>query len=146
MNRKKSPAKVRALVAAVADGLTLRRAAALAGVHVATVCRWQAADPALYHTLVAAAREARRVKYTARPARRPRVPWHQDCPRCGGPAEVRRASGCLTFWRCGRWPCPWASWRPRYPADCLFCGGPRFWSHTRLTVSCSRCQMRISAL
>jgi len=145
MNRKKSPATVRALVAAVAGGQTLRRAATAAGVHVATVCRWQAAAPALAARLRTAACVARRADLADRARRRPRVPWHPSCPACAAPVDVRRAHGCHAFWRCCRWPrCQWASWRPRHRLDCPACGGPRYWSHSRLSVSCSRCQTRIS--
>ena len=40
-------------------GLTLRDAAERAGLHVATVCRWQADDPAFASQMREAAREAR---------------------------------------------------------------------------------------
>lgn len=148
MNRtKKTPEAVRVLVGAVAGGLTLARAAALAGVHVATVCRWQAGDHKLQRSLRAASLSAAIDRYSARPRCRPRVPWHPHCPRCRAAAEVRRAAGCLTFWRCSRWPgCGWASWRPRHPHDCPGCGGPRFWSHSRLSASCPACRVRIMAL
>ena len=39
-------------------GCTLRQAATAAGVHVATVCRWQNRDPGLSLALRAAAEEA----------------------------------------------------------------------------------------
>src|SRR4051812_5936326 len=60
-------------------GRTLRQAAAAAGVHVATVCRWQARDPELRQALTDAASQSAR-----RPAEgpRPRVSWRRDCPLC----------------------------------------------------------------
>jgi hypothetical protein len=143
---KKTPAAVRTLVASVRDGMTLTGAAAVAGVHISTVCRWQADDPALRRALREAHLAYRIAWFAAQPRYRPRVPWHPDCPACGAGVAVRRAFGiCYAFWRCSQWPwCRWASWRPRHPADCPACGGPRYWSHSRKTVSCSRCQTRIT--
>jgi hypothetical protein len=124
-------------------GLTLRVAATLAGVHVATVCRWQARDPALRQALAEAAREARRRRPEG--ARR-RVRWRRDCPLCKARVSVRTAAGKARFWRCGRWPlCPWASWRPRAPRDCRRCGAPRYWSHSRRSVACGGCGLRTFA-
>jgi len=126
-------------------GRTLREAAALAGVHVATVCRWRAADAEFADALWEAEWEARLRRQAAREVPRPRVPVSSWCPTCRSPAEVRRAFGYFPFWRCSRWPsCPRASWRPRHPDDCPACRGPRFWSNTRKSVSCGRCGMRIS--
>lgn len=127
-------------------GKTLRQAAAAAGVHVATLCRWMARDDLLRRSLAAAREAGRRQRGPA--GRRPRVPWHPDCPRCGGPAEVHRGRGDgllgFPFWRCRRWPeCPWASWRPRAPGDCPWCGGPRFWSHARKSIGCPGCGRRV---
>ena len=147
MNRtKKTPETVHKLVALVGSGMTLSRAAAAVGVHVATVCRWQAADPRLRGKLREADRAFRVACYAARLRRRPRVPWHPFCPACGSRAEVRRAwTDCFAFWRCSRWPwCDWASWRPRYLFDCPACRGPRYWSFSRKTVGCPRCQTRIT--
>lgn len=119
-------------------GLTLKWAAILAGVHVATVCRWQAKDPAFREALAEAAREARAKKARTRT----HVRWRRDCPECKAKVVVRTASG-RRFWRCGRWPlCPWASWRPRASRNCRHCGGPRFWSHSRKSVSCAACGVR----
>src|SRR5436305_486527 len=59
-------------------GLTLRRAAAVAGVHAATVCRWQRSDPDLHEALAEAAAEARMRRQPD--AERERVPWHRACP------------------------------------------------------------------
>src|SRR5438067_2186833 len=114
-----------------AAGRTVKAAAAAAGVHVATVCRWRAADPAfdalarevdagVLERLLAEA-ELRAVPldervFAAMP-RRPVVAWHPDCPRCAAPAEVRRGGRwpAPTFWRCTRYPqCKWASWLPRH--------------------------------
>jgi hypothetical protein len=144
-------AAVERLLAAREAGATLRQAAAAAGVHVATVCRWQERDPALREALQEAERRSRRRRYASRPRRRRRVPWHPGCPACGAPARV-----CSTwrvrarfwrfparFWRCSRWPaCPWASWRPRHPEDCPACGGPRYWAYSRKSVACPGCGRR----
>jgi hypothetical protein len=121
-------------------GLTLRQAAEVAGVHVATVCRWQARDPQLRHTL----RKARPVKPLQE---RPPVPWHRDCPRCRARVVVRKTTGGVPFWRCGCWPyCRWSSWRPRAPRNCKRCGAPCFWSHSRKSIGCSACGVRIKRL
>jgi hypothetical protein len=118
------------------SGLTLRGAADVAGVHVATVCRWQQRDPGLKAALARAAREAwfRR----AAPAEsRPRVRGHRDYPLCKARVVVRTASGGRRFWRCGRWPaCPWASWRPRAPRNCRRCGGVCYRAHSRQSTAC----------
>jgi lambda repressor-like predicted transcriptional regulator len=128
-------------------GLTLRQIAAEIGVHVATLCRWQIAWPVFRELLAGANEIARERYYEQRHAdrkRRPRVPVHPLCPRCGSPSEVRSAFlGLFKFWRCHRWPyCVWQSWLPRHPEDCLLCGGPRYWSTRRQTVSCRRCRRR----
>jgi hypothetical protein len=144
-------AAVERLLDAREAGATLRQAAAAAGVHVATVCRWQERDPALREALRHAEFVARRRHHASLPRRRRRVPWHPGCPACGAPAQV-----CSTwrfrarvwrfpapFWRCARWPaCPWASWRPRHPEDCPACGGPRYWAHSRKSVACPGCGRR----
>jgi hypothetical protein len=129
-----------ALLEARQRGLTLRQAAAAAGVHVATVMRWQAKDSQL--------REALRVPLRERPTTEPRpwVEWRRDCPRCQAKVVVRTARGGARFWRCGRWPwCKWASWRPRAPRNCRNCGGPRFWSHSRKSIVCGGCGVRTRA-
>jgi hypothetical protein len=125
-------------------GSTLRQAAAAAGVHVATVCRWHKRDPELRQALADAAREARHARWKP-PAPRPGVRWHRDCPLCKARVVVRAARGKLRFWRCGRWPwCKWASWRPRAPRNCKECGSPCYWSHSRKSIGCSGCGVRIS--
>ena len=138
-------ATVEGLLRARRAGLTLRLAAAAAGVHVATVCRWQARDPELRQALAEAAREARR----RRPAKGPRplVRWRRNCPQCKARVVVRTAPGKVRFWRCGRWPlCRWASWRPRAPRNCKRCGAPCYWSHSRKSIACSACGVRILRL
>jgi hypothetical protein len=132
------------LLRARAAGGTLREAAASVGVHVATVCRWQNADPEFYRRMLQAHREARRFDLIVNGGPRPHVPWRRDCPQCQARVVVRTAPGKLRFWRCGRWPwCRWASWRPRAPWDCRRCGGPRYWSHSRKSISCAACGVRI---
>lgn len=144
------------IVAGRRAGLSLAAASAAAGVHVATVCRWQNADPAFAAALQSAEAAHAREKYAARIAeyertrRRRLVPppvvaVHPDCPECRSPAVRRRARWGYpaAFWGCSSWPlCPWGSWRPRHAEDCGACGGPRYWSHSRLTVSCPRCRTR----
>ncbi len=133
---------VRTVAKARRAGCTLREAAAKAGVHVATVCRWQAQDRKFWEALHDAEREARGFAYT--PRRRRRVLWRHDCPECGAPLEVRTAHT-LRFWRCSDWPaCSFASWRPPAPLDCPICERPLFWSHSRKSVGCDRCKVRIS--
>lgn len=143
---KRTPQTKAQLIVARYSGATLRQAAAAAGVHVATACRWMAADPAFRKAMQKGERAAAARKYAARPPRRPRVPWRSECPACGARVVVRRAFGCFAFWRCRLWPiCRWASWRPRYPRDCRGCGGPMYWSHSRKSAGCPRCRTRISS-
>jgi Homeodomain-like domain-containing protein len=118
--------RARVLVEARRGGWTLREAAAAVGVHVATVCRWQKADPALREALLAAALMATQVQqwgsFDRQLRGRSQVPTHKHCPLCNARVTVRAARSCLQqaklrFWRCGRWPlCKWASWRPRASA------------------------------
>lgn len=122
------------------QGATLRQAAESAGVHVATVCRWQQRDPSLREFLQEAEQFARILKYTSAPRRRPRVPWNKVCPKCSARVVVRTAHT-LRFWRC-RMRCGWASWRPRAPLDCSKCGGYLLWSHSRKSVACAACKRR----
>ncbi|HEY7309549.1 MAG TPA: hypothetical protein VH643_09340 [Gemmataceae bacterium] len=131
--------KVTSLLRARRTGATLRDAAAAAGVHVATVCRWQNRDPTLRKALRQAADEARPEFDDPRPS----VRWRRDCPLCKAKVVVRSAKGKARFWRCGRWPeCPWASWRPRASRNCKRCGGPRYWSHSRKSIVCGGCGVR----
>jgi hypothetical protein len=96
-------ATVEALLSARRAGLTLRRAAAVAGVRVATVCRWQKRDPGLKAALQWAAEDAW-FKLAPEYKLRPSVRWHRDCPLCKARVMVRTARSGLRFWRCGRWP------------------------------------------
>lgn len=133
------------LVGLRGDGHTLRECAAVAGIHVATLCRWQAGDPAFRERMREARRQALDGREPARPPveYRPQVPWRRDCPLCKARVAVRTAAGKARFWRCGRWPlCPWASWRPRAPRNCARCGAPRYWSHSRCSIECSGCRRR----
>jgi hypothetical protein len=134
------------LVAARRAGLTLKQAAARVGVHTATVCRWQAADPDFLRAMRDAEREYRAALLAAQPACRPAVRWRNECPLCRAKLVVRTANRRVAFWRCRRWPhCRWASWRPRYPRNCPTCQGTRFWSHSRKSVVCDHCRVRINA-
>jgi hypothetical protein len=134
------------MVEARRAGATLKQAAARAGIHVATARRWGVADPAFLEAIRAAAWEYRCEVYAARPRRRPSVLYHPSCPECDSPAVVRTALPFrAVFWGCALYPlCTWASWRPRFPLDCLRCGGPQYWSHSRKSVGCDRCPVRIS--
>jgi ssDNA-binding Zn-finger/Zn-ribbon topoisomerase 1 len=130
------------LLKALEGGVTLRQASATAGVHVATVCRWQKSDPGLRQELRRAAYDARH-PFDLPPEPRPHVPWRRDCPLCKAKVVVRTARPGVRFWRCGRWPwCKWASWRPRAPRNCRKCGSPRYWSHSRKSIACSGCGVR----
>jgi hypothetical protein len=127
-------------------GYTLRRCAASAGVHVATLCRWQARVPDFHQRMREAKRLSRRVheELSLQSDNRPKVRWRRDCPLCQARVAVRSASPYVRFWRCGRWPlCPWASWRPRAPRDCKRCGAPCYWSHSRKSIGCSACGLRM---
>jgi hypothetical protein len=139
-NRRRA---VSAILESLREGTTLRGAAHAAGVHVATVCRWQQRDPAFRQAVV----EARPGRQPLLPPaeERPHVRWRRDCPLCRARVVVRSARGGGRFWRCGRWPlCLWASWRPRAPRDCMHCGGPRYWSHSRKSVVCPACGVRVA--
>jgi hypothetical protein len=131
------------LLLARKEGLTLRQAAACAGVHVATVCRWQNRNPELRQALWEAQRTARRLRMAWGP--RPAVEWRRDCPECGADVVVRTAPGKFHFWRCEDWPwCRWASWRPPAPGNCPECKGLSwYWSHSRKSMGCDECGMRI---
>jgi hypothetical protein len=139
-----SPRRIDALLAVRRLGGTLREAAAAAGVHVATVCQWQARDPEFREAL-----EQAREDYLERSRpdpTRPQVERHSRCPRCRARVVVRTAKGGARFWRCGCWPhCPWASWRPRAPRNCPRCARARFWSHSRKSIACEGCGLRTNA-
>jgi hypothetical protein len=139
------PTAVEVLLSARAGGATLREAATAAGVHVATACRWQSRNPQLRQLLADLARKHRAQSDPREP--RAHVPWRRDCPLCKARVVVRTAAGGVRFWRCGRWPlCDWASWRPRAPRNCKRCGSPCYWSHSRKSIGCSKCGMRIYRL
>ena len=136
---------VRALLNARRSGDSLRGAAAAAGVHVATVCRWQRSDPELRRKLTEAAALGRVPRREKVP--RPSVRWRKDCPECRARVVVRKGKGGVPFWSCARWPrCGWSSWRPRYPRDCPRCRGPRYWSHSRKSIGCADCGLRTRPL
>jgi NAD(P)-dependent dehydrogenase (short-subunit alcohol dehydrogenase family) len=77
------PARVRKAIAARRRGASLVEAAAAAGVHVATLCRWQAKDPELQEALDDAKEKA--PLKGPMPGPKPQVPWHRDCPLCRMP-------------------------------------------------------------
>jgi hypothetical protein len=119
-------------------GATLRQIAAALGVHVSTLCRWQARSPRLNEVLQTTARAGSQRQQRGRPG----VPWHRDCPLCKARVVVRKVKA-VPYWRCGRWPlCSWASWRPRHPRNCPRCRSHRFWSHSRRSVVCPSCGLR----
>jgi hypothetical protein len=131
------------ILAALAAGKTLRQAAAAAGVHVATLCRWQARSEALAAAL-AQARPPRppRADPFAPYRQRPTVPWHPCRPRCGWEVEIQRERSWY-WWQCRG--CLWHSWRPRHPKDCPQCGSYRLWSWSRRSVVCAGCGVRVRA-
>jgi hypothetical protein len=133
---------IRTLIQLRRQGTPLRSAAAIAGVHVATICRWQKRDPSLRWALREASAEGRH--RSARPDEpRPDVRWRRDCPLCRAKVVVRSVRGKARFWRCGRWLlCSWASWRPRAPRNCKRCGGARYYSHSRKSYVCGSCGVR----
>ena len=138
--------QVSVLIRERSAGMDLRIAAAIAGIHVATVCRWQRRDPELREALEDAAREGWHVRHPPKEPR-PHVRWRRDCPVCKARVVVRTTAKRRRFWRCGRWPlCPWSSWRPRAPRNCKRCGAPRFWSHSRESIVCDACGMRTRCL
>jgi ssDNA-binding Zn-finger/Zn-ribbon topoisomerase 1 len=142
--RRIDPDRVEPAFVAREEGATLREAAKAAGVHVATLCRWQNREKWIGDALRDAETYARRKHYANLPRRRPPVPWRRDCPQCRAEVEVRTANSPagFRFWRCSRWPlCQFASWRPPAPLDC-HCGGAMLWSHSRKTVVCLRCGQR----
>lgn len=133
--------QVLTLLEARGKGATLREAAKLAGVHVATVCRWQARNADFRRMLKNAERFAAQAKIFDQPRCRPRIRYRRDCPKCGRYVEVRSLSYGVRFWRCSGRLCGWQSWRPRYPTDCP-CGGYRLFSNSRKSVVCAVCGKR----
>jgi hypothetical protein len=139
--RDRRPA-VERILDALNEGLSLRKAAKVAGIHVATACRWQNQSQDVDRQFHYMADLGRKLRFARKPYSKPTVLTHPDCPRCGRPVEVRAVNYVLRFWRCSDWPkCFWASWRPRVRGDC-FCGGPLLWSHSRNSVVCTRCGVR----
>ena len=111
-------AVIERLLAARRAGATLCKAAAAAGVHIATVCRWQARDHTLRKALYDANQQGcRQLALLPRPQPPSCTPCHPLCP--------------------------WASWRPRHPQDCPACGHPRYWSQSRLSIGCPGCGRRV---
>jgi len=82
-----------ALVRLPENGHTLRDCASGVGVHVATVCRWQARDPDFYRRMREAENVARRIHYARFPqgSPRPLERWRRDCPLCQARVAVRTA-------------------------------------------------------
>src|SRR5439155_7776448 len=74
------------------------------------------------------------------------VPWVRTCPGCraAGAVEVRTAVRGLKFWYCTL-ECGWACWRPPAPFDCPKCGAAMLWAHSRRSVSCPACGLRVTA-
>jgi hypothetical protein len=93
---KRSDARKTDLVRHRRTGRTLRQCAAAVGIHVATVCRWQVADPRFYRRMRDAERAATSQNLTRRPTRKPRVRWGSVCPRCSaigpGPPGLKGSS------------------------------------------------------
>jgi hypothetical protein len=142
---RRSEIAIATILQAREGGATLRQAAKAAGVHVATVCRWENRDPTFREALREAACNVR-IQMALAAKARPPVRWRRDCPLCKAKVVVRTANGMAKFWRCGRWPsCSWASWRPRAPRNCGRCDSPCYWSHSRKSIACSGCKMRIMA-
>lgn len=142
--RKKGPdaARLALAVEARTGGATLRASARAAGVGLSTLCRWQAAEPALRRLLQAARQAYRNRRRAGR--RKPTVPVHPACPGCSAGVVIRSRGGVVRFWACAR-ACGFASWRPRHPVDCPGCGAPRFWSLSRRSVGCPSCGLRVGA-
>ena len=122
-------------------GLTIRAAAAAAGIHVSTLYRWRKNDKWLSWDLLDGMENAYLERHTQRERARPPLVRHPLCPACGATAVPRTAHFHRRFWGCSKWPeCKWASWRPRHPEDCSTCGGPRYWSRHGRIVRCPACE------
>src|SRR5262245_11523688 len=147
-NRRLDPWKDRSsaieeILHGVVQGQSLRKAAAAAGVHQATVYRWGSVSKLFADVLRAARADGRNWVWAQQwHCRRPRVSFSRDCPRCGCKVVIYKRFGPGgTFWRCSKWPaCLFASWRPRAQGDCPACGGARFWSHSRKSIACEECK------
>src|SRR4051812_48399795 len=68
-------------------GDTLRQAAAVAGIHVSTLCRWGQRDAWLRRALRVYGGEARFLRRLRNRVRPPPLPWHRSCPACGAAAQ-----------------------------------------------------------
>jgi Topoisomerase DNA binding C4 zinc finger len=141
-----SPKKVKRMnvvgtaVEALRQGATLREAAKAAGVHVASLCRWQNEDQEIQRLLRDGKESALWARQIQREQVRSQLPKHGLCPVCNAPSVVRTAKFGRRFWGCSKWPdCNWASWKPRYPIDCSTCGSPRYWSHGYRMIRCPKC-------
>lgn len=133
------------ILAALTSGKTLRQAAAAGGVHVATLCRWQARSEAVAQALAQARPRRTRLTaadYLALYQQRPNVPCHPRCPQCHSEVEIQEERGWY-WWQC--FVCGWRSWRPRHPTDCRQCGSHRLWSWDRRSVVCAGCGARVRA-
>jgi hypothetical protein len=76
---------------------------------------------------------------------RPRVAWSRNCPRCRrGTIAVRTGASYTRFWYCAADGCGWACWRPPAGIDCPSCGAGLVWSHSRLSVGCPGCGLRVA--
>lgn len=142
---KYTPELRRVLFEAILEGATLKGAADVAGVHLATVCRWQRRRPALRRALWSTVRIRDARRYRAQRRRRPRVPWREDCPKCGAVVVVRCGPySFIRYWRCEWWPWEFTfvSWRLPGLGSYPDCGGPLFWSHSRSSVGCDACGFR----
>jgi hypothetical protein len=140
-----------AILGVLDQGGTLREAARAAGIDEATLRRWKTAFPDVSAALQTAQQCGDLValrRLLAQPALAPErrrergLPVSYSCPRCSGDLVVRTCDGVYRIWRCATKDCGFVSWRPRHLLNCLFCGAARFWSHSRRSVSCSRCGRR----
>jgi len=133
---------IRTILEARRCGKTLRQAAAAAGVPLATVCRWGAKDAKFLKKLRDAEAAEQRLLMESR-GPKPSIPWHSDCPVCAA-TVVKSTYWGSRFCSCSRWPrSRWASWRRRLPIDFPDCGGVRYWSDCRKSISCSKCRKRL---
>ena len=141
---KDRQADLAVVLAALAAGSTLRQAAAAAaGVHVATLCRWQARSEAVALALTQARPPHPPLADPFAPyQQRPTVSWHPRCPCCDGVVVTQQVRGWY-WWACIF--CAWKSWRPRHPENCPHCGSHRLWSWDRRSIVCAGCGVRVRA-